>query len=77
MDKGSQHLLIKNDHNKINRKTSKFFNLILALFLGLSVSSCRIIGGIFKTGMGVGIFITVVVIVLIIALVLRLGKRNK
>ena len=77
MNKDSQHLLIKNDHNKINRKTSKFFNLILALFLGLSVSSCSIIGGIFKTGIGVGIFITVAVIVLVIALILRVGRRNK
>lgn len=81
----SKHLPIKNDHDKINdlshtkfraMKTSKFFNLILALFLGLSVSSCSIIGGIFKTGVGVGIFLTVTVIVLIIALILRLGRRR-
>ena len=77
MDKDSQHLLIKNDHDKINRKTSNFFNPILALILGLSVSSCSIIGGIFKTGIGVGIFITVAVIVLVIALILRVGRRNK
>ncbi|HEY5470633.1 MAG TPA: hypothetical protein VIK07_08925 [Bacteroidales bacterium] len=76
MDKESQHLIVKNDHDKINRKTSIFFNLILALFLGLSVSSCSIIGGIFKTGVGVGIFLTVAVIVLIIALILRLGRRR-
>ena len=76
MDKDSQHLLIKNDHEKTNRKTSKFFNLILPLFLGLSVSSCSFIGGIFKTGMEVGIFITVAVIVLIIVVILRVGKRR-
>jgi len=76
MDKGSQHLLIKNDYDKINRKTSKFFNLFLALFLGLSVSSCSVIGGIFKTGMDVGIFITVAVVVLIIVVILRVGKRK-
>jgi hypothetical protein len=57
-------------------KTSKYFNLILGLCLGLSVSSCSVIGGIFKTGVGVGIFITVAVIVLIIALILRLGNRS-
>jgi hypothetical protein len=57
-------------------KTSKFFNLTLALCLGLSVSSCSVISGIFKTGMGVGIFITVAVVVLIIALILRVGKKS-
>jgi len=81
----SKHLPIKNDHDKINdlshtkfraMKTSKFFNLILALCLGLSVSSCSLIGGIFKMGMGVGIFISVAVIVLIIVLILRVSKRS-
>ena len=58
-------------------KTSNFFNLILTAFLALSVSSCSVISGIFKTGIGVGIFIAVAVIVLIIALILRVGKgRN-
>ena len=32
----------------------------------LSLSSCRIIGGIFKAGMGVGIFMVIAVIVVII-----------
>ncbi len=57
-------------------KTSKFLNLILALFLGLSGSACSVIGGIFKMGIGVGIFIAVAVIVLIIVLILRIGKRS-
>jgi len=46
---------------------------ISALFMTLltTLSSCSIIGGIFKTGMGVGIFIVVAVIALIIYLVTR------
>jgi steroid 5-alpha reductase family enzyme len=76
MDKGSLYLLLKNNHDKTIRKTSRFLNLILVLFLGLFVSSCSVVGGIFKTGMDFGIFITVAVIVLIIVLVLRIGRRK-
>ena len=57
--------------------SNRFFNLILALCLSLYVSSCSVIGGIFKMGMGVGIFITVAVIALIIVLILRVGNRSK
>lgn len=57
-------------------KTSQLLVLLLVTSLALSASSCAVIGGIFKTGVGVGIFITVAVIVLIIALVLRIGRRN-
>lgn len=57
-------------------KTPKFINLILIALLVLSVSACDIIGGIFKTGMGVGIFIAVVVILLLVALILRVRKGH-
>jgi hypothetical protein len=42
--------------------------------LALLFSSCSIITGIFKAGMGVGIFIVVIIIVAIVALVLRARK---
>lgn len=47
----------------------------LFLLLTLSMSSCTVVGGIFKTGMGVGIFLVVLVVVVIIAIVARSGKR--
>lgn len=47
---------------------------IALLALLVTFSSCEVVGGIFKAGMGVGIFIVVLVIVLIIWLVSR-GRR--
>ncbi len=46
----------------------------MALFATLS--SCSVVGGIFKTGMGFGIFIVVAIIALIIFLVTRIGKKK-
>ena len=50
---------------------------ISAIFMTLltTISSCSVIGGIFKAGMGVGIFIVVAVIALIIFIVTRIGKK--
>ena len=45
--------------------------LVLATFSG-----CRVIGDIFKTGMGVGIFIVVLIIVVVIAIASKFGKKN-
>jgi len=51
-------------------------NLFAALILltSMIISSCSVVGGIFKTGMGVGIFIVIVVVIIIIAVVAR-GKK--
>jgi hypothetical protein len=57
-------------------KTAKIFNLLTVAFLVLIVSSCSVIGGIFKTGMGVGIFIAVTIIVLIVVLIARAKKGS-
>jgi len=54
-------------------KTFRPFWIVLVAFL-VTFSSCEVVGGIFKAGMGVGIFIVVVVIALIIWLVSR-GRR--
>jgi hypothetical protein len=51
------------------------FSGLVAGFLCLIISSCKVIGGIFEAGMGVGIFLTVLVIAIIISLVVRLGKK--
>lgn len=50
------------------------FSAILFVALAAMLSSCEVVGGIFKAGVGVGIFIVVLVIVLIIWLVSR-GRR--
>ncbi len=53
---------------KLFLKVGSLFVLILLL------SSCSVITGIFKAGMGVGILIVVLIIVGIVALVLRARK---
>jgi hypothetical protein len=53
---------------EINFSTMKNFispNVIIFTFLLLTMTSCEIIGGIFKAGVWVGIFIVVAVIVII------------
>jgi len=48
-----------------------------ALLLISSLSSCELIGGIFKGGMYFGIILVVVVVALIIWLISRLGGGRK
>ena len=52
-------------------QTIALFILILSTF-----TSCEVIGGIFKAGMGVGIFIVIAVLVLIVFIISKLtGKK--
>lgn len=51
------------------------FLIALSMALLTTMSSCSVIGGIFKAGMGVGIFVVVAVIALIIFLVIRFTKK--
>lgn len=48
---------------------------ILGLLLTLSLSSCQLIGDIFKAGIGVGIFMVLAVIALIVFLIAKVGGR--
>jgi hypothetical protein len=48
----------------------------IALAILLSLSSCEVIGGIFKAGVWVGILIVVGIIGLIVYLISRGGKSN-
>jgi hypothetical protein len=41
-----------------------------------SFTSCDVIGGVFKAGMGVGIFIVIAVIALIIFVISKLGGKK-
>lgn len=52
----------------------KKMNYLLAAFLMICLSSCEVVGGIFKAGMVWGIFLVVGVIALIIYLISR-GKK--
>jgi len=45
--------------------------------LTLTLSSCQIIGDIFKAGVGVGVFMVVAVIGLIIFLIAKIGGGSK
>lgn len=57
-------------------KTQSIINILL-LALITTFSGCAVIGGIFKTGMGVGIFISVLVVALIIFIIARIFKTKK
>jgi hypothetical protein len=57
-------------------KKSKLHLIFSLTFFSILLSSCSVIGGIFKTGMGVGIFIVIAVIIGIILLVVRSGKNK-
>lgn len=50
------------------------FNLIVALFLTLTLSSCEIVGGIFKAGIWTGLIGLVLVIVLVFWIFSRMRK---
>ncbi|MES2655030.1 MAG: hypothetical protein V4620_05535 [Bacteroidota bacterium] len=49
--------------------------VLTLLFLSSLLSSCEIIGGIFKAGMSFGIFIVVAIIVIIVFLIMKAGKK--
>lgn len=39
--------------------------IVLTIFAAFFLSGCKVVGAIFKTGLGVGVFVTVVVVALI------------
>ena len=55
----------------------KNVQLFLVFLVVVSMSSCQIVGDIFKTGVGVGVFIVVAVIALIIFIAAKLSGGNK
>ena len=55
----------------------KFIPLSLIVLLATTLSSCELIGGIFKAGMWSGIIIVVLVLVAIIWLASKLFSGNK
>ena len=67
--------MLCNDLEVIKMRKQKLVTLLLISML-TTLSSCAVVGGIFKAGMGLGIFIVVAVIVLIIFLISKLGKKK-
>ena len=51
----------------------KSIQVFLVAFALLTLNSCQVIGGIFKTGVGVGVFLVVAVIAIVIFIVAKLG----
>jgi len=56
-------------------KNSKLINGFVLILLTLVISSCSVITGIFKVGMGFGIFVVLAILVLIIGIVMKFGKK--
>jgi hypothetical protein len=54
--------------------TLKLLTISLLLLL---MSSCSVVEGIFKAGMGVGIFVVVAIVGLALFLILKLSKNKK
>jgi hypothetical protein len=59
----------------IDFQVTKTFTVFALLLISMVMSSCEVIGGIFKAGVGVGVFIVIAIIAVIIALVMRAGKK--
>lgn len=55
-------------------KSSSLLAIVLALFAGMLLPGCAVVGGIFKAGVWVGILAVVLVIVIIVAIASRAKK---
>jgi len=68
-------------HKFIDDKTlymikSSFRYLLILMALSSGLSSCEVIGGIFKAGVWSGVLIVVLVIALIIFIIAKMGRKN-
>lgn len=52
---------------------NKITRLLMLLTVFFTATSCEVIGGIFKVGMGVGIFIVIAIVAIIIFIISKLG----
>jgi len=68
---------IPRDHKiKLKRMKKHTFIIALTIFILTTFSSCAVVGGIFKTGMGVGIFLVILVLALIMFFIFRMRKNK-
>jgi hypothetical protein len=56
-------------------KKINLFNVINLFLLSLLLTSCEVIEGIFKAGMGFGIFIVIAIIVVIVFVIGKMTKK--
>ena len=55
---------------------NQFLTLTLLILMLSTFSSCAVVGGIFKAGMGFGIFMVILVLALVVFLISRMGKNK-
>ena len=55
---------------------NKIARIAMLMMVLLSVSSCSLIEGIFKAGMGVGIFIVIIIVAVIAFIISKFMRRN-
>jgi hypothetical protein len=59
-----------------NYKANRSYQILLSYLVMLyMLTSCSIIGGIFKTGVAVGIFLVIALIIIVIILINRFKKK--
>jgi len=58
-------------------KNSHLIKILPLLILTFSLSSCEVVGAIFKTGVGIGIFVTVSVLIIIGIIIAVIRGRSK
>lgn len=56
-------------------KKINVFKVITLLFISFLFTSCEVIEGIFKAGMGFGIFIVIAIIVVIVFVIGKMTKK--
>lgn len=55
---------------------NKVRNLLVLFMMMLTLTSCELIEGIFKAGMGVGIFIVLAIIAVVIFFISKMGGKK-
>ncbi len=48
--------------------------LVIIFFLSMTMTSCSVVEGIFKAGVGVGVFIVIAIIIIIAIIVRKINK---
>jgi len=61
--------------DKNQNKHHSSMTLLGVFCLSFLFTSCDLVEGIFKAGMGFGIFIVLAVVVAIVAIIIKLGKK--
>ncbi len=59
----------------MNDFLKNLLTLLIGVLISFLASSCEVVGGIFKAGMGFGIFLVIAVIAIIVWLISRANKK--